>query len=94
MPSRFLGATDAAPLAAAVNAAPHAAYLFYQMVIGSGTAAGHLTLVTQPERVTEPTVAWLKYQLLADASSRSWFVGDDCGLCDSAEFEYGQHGLE
>jgi hypothetical protein len=78
-----------------VDAAPKAAFLFYHMIPGNGTLDGHLTLMLQPERVTEPTVAWLDYMLDDDAKSRDWFAGPSCTLCGhDAEYEFGQHGLD
>jgi hypothetical protein len=48
----------------------------------------------QPERVTEPTIAWWKYMLQGDAEAKKMFVGADCGLCKSPdEFEFGAHEL-
>jgi hypothetical protein len=48
----------------------------------------------QPERVTEPTVAWWKYMLNGDAEAKQMFVGDDCGLCNKKDdFEFGQRNL-
>lgn len=91
---RDLGNRTASAMNMEVQAAPKAAYLFYHMIPGTGMADGHLTLMTQPERVMEPTVAWLKFMLLDDAESRAFFVGDTCKLCGKeAEFEYGQKGL-
>jgi hypothetical protein len=78
----------------AVNRAAKAAYIFFHMVPGTGNSDGHLTLMTQPLRVTEPTVAWLKLLLNGDPASKDWFVGASCKLCNrDAEFEFGQKGL-
>jgi hypothetical protein len=86
---------DAASYASAVEQAPKAAWLFYHMVPATGSFSGHLTLMKEPERVVEPTTAWLKYMLNNDAASRTWFVGTSCTLCGrAAEFEYGQVGLD
>ena len=67
------------------------AWLYYHQVLQTGgNFTGHLTLMEQPERVWEPTVAWFKYMLNGDEEAKKMFVGDDCGLCNSeAEFEYG-----
>jgi len=80
----------------AVNSARvKAAYLYYHMIPGTGSASGHLTLMTQPERVAEPAVAWWKLILSGDAASKPYFVGTDCKLCKrDSEFEFGQKGLE
>jgi hypothetical protein len=69
--------------------------LFYHMVPMEGSAAGHLTLMQQPERVVEPAVAWWKMILNNDAEAKTFFVGTDCKLCGKdAEFEFGAKGLE
>ena len=79
----------------AVQGATKAAYLWYHMIPGTGAASGHLTLMTQPERVVEPTVAWFKMMFDGDAASKEYFVGASCKLCGrDAEFEFGQKGLE
>jgi hypothetical protein len=89
-----IGSPTVSSLKNAITGTPPGAYLFYHKVVGTGTVPGHLTLMTQPERVVEPTVAWFKYQLLNDMPSRMWFVGADCKLCNSAdEYEYGQKSL-
>jgi hypothetical protein len=81
-------------LTLALTGNPPGGYIFYHKVVGTGPVRGHLTLMTQPERVVEPAVAWFKYQLLNDLESRKWFVGTTCELCDKdEEFEYGQRGL-
>lgn len=72
-----------------------AAFLFYHMIPGTAGLSGHLTLMTQPERVVEPTTGWWKYMLKGDAEARELFVGASCGLCGrDAEFEFGQKGLD
>lgn len=71
------------------------AFLFYHMILQKSDSPGHLTLVTQPERVVEPAVAWWKYILSGDAASKEFFVGTNCKLCNRmAEFEFGQKGLD
>jgi len=95
------GERDTAPntpvsMAAAVGAAPKpGAWLFYHKVLETGgSVTGHLTLMEQAERVTEPTVAWWKYMLNDDPEAKKMFVGANCGLCSSKdEFEYGAHDL-
>jgi hypothetical protein len=90
-----IGNPAVSSLANALTGNPPGAYLFYHKVIGTGSVRGHLTLMTQPERVIEPTVAWFKYQLSKDTESAKWFVGNDCKLCGSPdEYEYGQKGLQ
>jgi hypothetical protein len=80
-----------------INAASvsQAAFLFYHMILQKSDAPGHLTLVTEPQRVVEPTVAWWKYIFHGDAEAKTFFVGDDCKLCNrEPEFEFGQKGLQ
>jgi hypothetical protein len=71
------------------------AFLYYHQVLETGGAVtGHLTLMEQPERVWEPTVAWWKYILNGDAEAQKMFVGSDCGLCNkTAEVEVGANAL-
>jgi dienelactone hydrolase len=69
-----------------------AAYLFYHKVPMVGTNAGHLTLMTEPQRVTEATVAWFKYTLSKDEASKAFFIGTDCKLCNhTADYDYGHN---
>lgn len=78
----------------AVNAAPKGAFLFFHKIPQRGSGDGHLTLITQPERVTAPTAAFLKYVLAEDASYKSWFIGASCELCGkTTDFDFGQRGL-
>jgi hypothetical protein len=84
-----------ASMAMAVEAAPEAAYLFYHQVVGLGPLKGHLTLMLQPERVTEATGAWWRMRFNDDADARKVFVGASCTLCGrTAEFDFGEHGLD
>lgn len=76
-----------------VDAAQHAAaYIYYHhvpMTVAdqpTGSSAGHLTLMMEPERVTEPTVAWFDMMLKGDAEAKTMFVGDDCTLCDGTAY--------
>ena len=63
------------------------------MILQKSDVPGHLTLVTEPQRVVEPAVAWWKYILNGDAEAKAFFVGTDCKLCNrKAEFEFGQKG--
>lgn len=83
-------------MAAAVqDAAQPGAFLYYhQVLMTGGNVTGHLTLMEQPERMVEPTVAFWKYMLSGDEAAKKMFVGDDCGLCDSPdEYEFGSHEL-
>jgi hypothetical protein len=55
----------------------------------------HITLITEPARVSGSVTAWFRYQLLGDAESRAWFVGEDCTLCaESAPWEFLSKNLE
>jgi pimeloyl-ACP methyl ester carboxylesterase len=93
---RDTGATTTDMLKTAVEAATMpAAWLYYHKILETGgNVTGHLTLMQQPERVTDVTVAWWKYMLRGDAEAKKMFVGAECGLCNKPEdFEYGQKGL-
>ncbi|MET0340268.1 MAG: hypothetical protein ABW252_04670 [Polyangiales bacterium] len=91
---RDIGNPTATTYRNAVNNAPKAAFLFYHKVPQRGSGDGHLTLMTQPERVAPATAEWLKLVLNDDASAKAWFVGASCELCGkSDDFEYGQRGL-
>ena len=60
-----------------------------------GNFTGHLTLMEQPERATDVTVAWWQHQLNADPEAKKTFVGPDCGLCNKKdESDYGAHNLQ
>ncbi len=90
-----IGNPTAASYARAVEGATQGAFLFFHKIMGMGGAAGHLTLMIEPQRVTGPTVAFFKYTLSNDMESRDWFVGDNCKLCNmDADFEYGQKGFQ
>jgi hypothetical protein len=89
-----IGGGTAGGFISTVTNAPEAAALWYHNIPDTGNFSGHLTLMTQPERVVEPTVAWFDFMLKADASSREFFVGADCGLCNrDDDFEFAQSGL-
>jgi hypothetical protein len=90
-----IGNPTAMSLASAVEGSSQpSAWLFYHKIPQTGSVSGHLTLMNQPERVVEVTVAWWDYQLKADMTARDFFVGDSCGLCNKAEeFEYGVNNL-
>jgi pimeloyl-ACP methyl ester carboxylesterase len=91
---RDVGNPTPASYETAVNRAAKAAYIFFHKVPGTGNSDGHLTLMREPLRVTEPTVHWLKLLLSNDAASKEWFVGASCKLCNrDADFEFGQKGL-
>jgi hypothetical protein len=71
------------------------AWMYYHKIPMTGSVSGHLTLMIQPERVVEATVAWWDLMLKKDAKAKEFFVGASCKLCGKKdEFEFGQHGLE
>jgi Chlorophyllase enzyme len=80
---------------AVAKATQPGAFLFYHQVLQTGgNITGHLTLMEQPERVIEPTVAWWKYWLKGDKDAKKLFDGEDCGLCKKPEeFESGSRAL-
>jgi hypothetical protein len=87
-------AGDLSSYKSALQKATKGAYLWMHMVPGTGNADGHLTLMLQPERLTGATVAWLKYMLLDDADSKTWFSGTMCKLCGhDAEYEFAAKGI-
>lgn len=88
------GAITPSSMAAGVNAAtqPGAWVYHHQVLQTGGTATGHLVLMMQPERVTDMTVAWWKWQLKGDQQAKGMFVGANCGLCNrSSELEFGHN---
>lgn len=93
---RDIGGVTPANMAEAVEKSTlPAAWLYYHQVLETGgSVTGHLTLMEQPERVVEPTVAWWKYMLNGDQEAKKVFEGDDCGLCNKAEeYEFGAQRL-
>jgi len=91
----ILQATPSSMLDAVNSATVKGAFLYYHQILQKSDMPGHLTLVTQPQRVVEPALAWWKYILNGDAESKKYFVGTDCKLCNRAEeFEFGQNGLD
>jgi hypothetical protein len=90
-----IGSPTAASYAAGTNGAPKGAYIFYHKILQTtGPITGHLVLMMQPDRVVDATTGWWKYTLKGDMAARDLFVGASCGLCGkSADFEYGQKGL-
>ena len=76
-----------------VMAAPRpAAFIYYHQVPmtiamqPTGGLAGHLTLMMEPERVTEPTVAWWDMMLKNKPEAKAMFIGDSCKLCDKGAY--------
>ena len=93
---RDIGNPTVESLQSFVEAGPQpGAFLFFHKVLETGgNVTGHLTLMEQPERVTDPMIAWWKYMLKGDDDAKQMFVGDDCGLCNQDEdFEFGEHDL-
>ena len=93
---RDIGDPTIADYTSYTNAAtqPGAWLYFHQVLVTGGNFTGHLTLMEQPERAVDFTVAWWQYQLQGNAEAKKFFVGTDCALCNKkAELEYGQHGL-
>jgi hypothetical protein len=77
------------------NLSVPAAFIHYHMIPGGGMYAGHLTLITQPQRVVGPVTAWFRYQLQSDPVARDWFTGATCKLCNrSSEFDFMAKDLE
>jgi hypothetical protein len=50
------------------------------------TAPGHLTLMMEPERVMEPTVAWWDMILKGKEEAKKMFLGADCTLCSPTAY--------
>jgi hypothetical protein len=91
-----IGAAGAAAFKTSTDAAskPGAWVYFHKPLPTGGNNTGHLVLMMQPERVTDMTVAWWKWQLNGDQEAKKMFIGADCGLCKSpAEFEYGHNSM-
>ncbi|MET0286810.1 MAG: hypothetical protein ABW352_20175 [Polyangiales bacterium] len=67
------------------------AWMYYNQVLQTGgNVTGHLTLMEQPERVTDVTIGWWKFQLKGDAEAKRMFVGADCLFCrEKTAFAYG-----
>ena len=90
---RDIGGAAATILSNPVEAAQlPAAYIYYHhvpMTVAeqpTGGSAGHLTLMMEPERVNEPTVAWFDMMLKGDAEAKKMYVGADCTLCDGTAY--------
>jgi hypothetical protein len=49
-------------------------------------APGHLTLMMEPERVMEPTVAWWDMILKDKEEAKKMFLGTDCTLCSGTAY--------
>lgn len=90
-----IGNPSVASFRNAVNASTKGgAFLFFHHPKGMGGSRGHLTLMLEPERLIEPSVAFFKYTLSMDADSGKWFVGSDCKLCAmNSDYDFAQKGL-
>jgi hypothetical protein len=81
-------------LKSSLTSATKAAWLWYHMVPERGQYDGHLTLITEPERVVGPSTAFFKSVLQDDADAKTWFEGTSCKLCGmTTMFEFGQKGI-
>jgi hypothetical protein len=80
-------------MASAVASAPApGAWLYFHMVPDTGNLNGHLTLMLQPQRVTEPARDWWQMVFNTDPNAKAEFLGTNCGLCnDTADHEFGEH---
>ena len=58
--------------------------------------SGHLGILTPPtqEIIQAETVAWLRWQLMADTTLEARFVGPDCGVCKDANWKVKQKNLQ
>jgi hypothetical protein len=50
------------------------------------TAPGHLTLMMEPERLSEITVAWWDMLLKGKVEAKNMFIGASCKLCDGSAY--------
>ncbi len=85
-----------ATMAAAIDAStvPAAWLYFHHIDVIGRSFSGHLTLQTQPERVTEPTKDWWQMMLQNNTAAQAEFVGPSCGLCgDAGAQEFGENNL-
>ncbi len=90
-----MGSPAAMGAAVTRSTQPQVAWLWYHKIPGTGASAGHLTLMTQPERLAAATVAWSKHILQMDPESKTYFAGASCKLCNMKEdFEFGQKGIQ
>jgi hypothetical protein len=86
-PSEMADAVDASTV-------PAAWLYFHDIDVVSKNFSGHLTLMTQPQRVTDPAKDWWQMMLQSDTTAQSEFIGTSCGLCgDAGAQEFGEKGL-
>lgn len=59
-------------------------------------SGGHLGILTPPlqEQIQAEVVAWLRWQLMGDATLRSRFVGEQCGVCQDSRWKVQQKNLD
>ena len=58
-------------------------------------SSGHLGILTPPfqEQIQTEVVAWLRWQLMGDASIKARFVGEQCGVCSDDRWKVQQKNL-
>jgi dienelactone hydrolase len=58
-------------------------------------SSGHLGILTPPfqEQIQTEVVAWLRWQLMGDASIKPRFVGEQCGVCMDERWKVQQKNL-
>lgn len=85
--------TDA--LSKSVNEATQpGAWVYMHNIPQTGKVSGHLTLMTQPDRVAPFALAWWDWKLKGDTSASAFFLGNNCTLCNqNANLEYGHNAL-
>jgi len=56
---------------------------------------GHGGTFREPNggKVATVAVQWLEWQLRGDEAASRWFIGEECGLCQNAEWTYESKGL-
>lgn len=88
------GMTPASMASSINSSAQPSAWLYFHKVPMTGSVSGHLTLMTQPERVVEAATAWWDYMLKGDKKAGDFLIGTSCGLCNKPDdFEYGHNSL-
>jgi len=78
-----------------VNGASKGAYLYFYNPAGQGGLKGHLTLMLEPQRLAEQTVAFWQMTLQNNAEAKAKFVGANCKFCghSPADYAFGQKGF-
>ena len=56
---------------------------------------GHNGTFRQPNggAVAPVAVQWLEWQLRGDQAASRWFIGDNCALCQDADWDYEAKGF-